>query len=195
MSAIDRLLRANRGVLFVPMVDIDNVAYLVGADETICPFATPSAAVLDTWRPVVTTAVPASSHGGNPSAAILDDMDLGLAASDTDTELVITSAGNEQTATFKNVDATLTALRDKNAADTGVFNLATKLFTGVDVRFGIVDRIGYDADAAYVAGQIVSVFEVTTDYPVDQKADRGNLKIQQAPAPSGNVANLVALAA
>lgn len=195
MAGIDRLLRASRTVLLVPVVDIKGVANLVSVTGAVVPFTAPTAAVLEAWRQIQTTAPAASAHGGNPSGAILDDMDLGLAASDTDTQLVITSIGNEVTPTFKNVDATLTALRDKNRADPGVYNLATQLFVGADVRFGIVDRIGVPATTAFAIGQTVSIFEASTDYPADQKADRGNLAIQQQPAPNGNVLSNFTLAA
>jgi hypothetical protein len=193
--AIDRLLRANRTVLMVPIVDINGVPTLVGADNSLAPFTAPTAALLETWRTISSLGTVAAAHGGNPSGAILDDMDLGLAASDTDTQLVLTSVGNEVTPTFKNVDATLTALRDKNKADTGVYNFATGLFVGPDVRFAIVDRIGVTAGTAFAVGQAVSLFEVSTDYPIDQKADRGNLAIQQQPAANGNVNPNYSLAA
>lgn len=185
--AIDRLLRANRTVLFVPVVDIAGVPTLVGAAGTTAPFSAPTSAVLESWRGITSTATAASAHGGNPSGAILDDMDLGLAASDTDTQLVITSLGNEVAPTFKNVDATFTALRDKVKSDVGVYNFATRLFLAPDFRFAAVDRIGYTPGSAFAAGHVISLFEMSTDYPTDQKADRGNLAIRQAPAPSGLV--------
>ena len=194
MASIDRLLRANRTVLFVPVVDIGDVATLVGATGATCPFDEPTSAVLDSWRTVTGTAASASSHGGNVSGAITDDMDLGLAASDTDNELVLTSIGNEVAPTFKNVDATFTGMRDKNKGDAGVYNLFTSLVVAADVRFVAVDRIGYPASTAFAAGQVVDLYELVTDVPLDQKGDRSNLKIQQAPSPTGNVLSQTTLA-
>lgn len=193
--AIDRLLRANRIILLVPMVDIAGVPNLVSATGTLAPFTAPTAALLESWRTVVGTGSAAASHGGNPSGAILDDMDLGLAASDTDTQLVLTSQGNEVSPTFKNVDMTLTALRDALKSDPGVYNLATRLLNAADVRYGVVDRIGLPQGTAFATGQVVSIFEASTDFPQDQKADRGNLAIQQQPAPSGNVLSNYTIAA
>ncbi len=195
MAGIDRLLRANRTVLLVPMTDIQGVPSLISPTGAVVPFTAPTAAVLEAWRQITTTAPAASAHGGNPSGAILDDMDLGLAASDTDTQLTIVSQGNESSPTFKNVDGTFTALRDKNKVDPGVYNLATQLFVGPDVRFGVVDRIGVPASAAVAVGQTVSIFEMSTDFPTDEKADRGNLAIKQVPAPSGNVLSNYTIAA
>ena len=157
-------------------------------------FATPTSAILEMWRGVVTTGATGAAHGGNISDALLDDLALGLAASDTDTELTITSNGNEVSPTFVNVNATLTALRDANPADTGAFNLATMLMNAPDARYAILDRIGYAKGVAVAVGQVVSLYEVNTDNPVDVRADRANLKIQQAPIPTGLVNSLYTLA-
>lgn len=194
--AIERLLRANRLVAVVPVVDgLDGKPAYVSTTGDLVDFEAPTSALLEAWRQILTTIPGVSAHGGNPSAAILDDMDLGLAASDTDTELTIVSKGNETTPTFKNVDATLTGLRDKFKADTGAFNLFTQLFVGADARYALVDRIGSEVDVPFTVGDVVSAFEVVTDVPVDQKADRGNLKLQAAPTPSGNVLSNYPLAA
>lgn len=195
MPSIDRQLRANRTVLLVPMVDVAGVAQIVGPDGTIAPFKSPTAAILDAWRQVKSTAATGASHGGNISEALLDSLSLGLAASATNTDLTIVSVGNEVSVSYKNVNATLDGLRDASKAGTGVFNLFTNLVNGADVRYAVVDRIGYDHDAAFTVGQIVSLYEVHTDVPLDQKADRANLKIQQAAVPSGEVNSNYAIAA
>lgn len=195
MPSIDRQLRANRTVLLVPMVDIAGVANLVGPDGTVCPFSAPTAAVLDGWRAVKTTTATGASHGGNISEALLDTLALGLAASATNSELTIVSIGNEVSVSYKNVNATLDGLRDASIADVGVFNLFTFLVSGPDVRYAVVDRIGYDHDAAVAVGQTVSLYEVHTDNPLDQKADRANLKIQQTAIPSGEVVGNYTIAA
>lgn len=194
--AIDRLLRANRTVMLVPVIDGATEPLLVGATGTTCPISAPTSAVLDSWRSITTTTPAAASNGGNISCALLDDLTLGLAASDTDTELTICSIGNEETPTFYNVDAELVALRDKNQADTGVFNLATQLLNAADSRFAIVDRIGVASTAAFVSGQEkISIYEVNTDNPVDVKEDRGNMKIQQNPLATGIILSNYTLAA
>lgn len=195
MPTIDRQLRANRTVLLAPMIDVAGVPSLVGADGTVCPFATPTAAVLDSWRAIKTTTATGSSHGGNISEALLDTLALGLAASATNSELTIVSIGNEVSVSYKNVNATLDGLRDANEADTGVFNLFTNLVNGPDVRYAVVDRIGYDHDFPVEVGQVVGLYEVHTDNPLDQKADRANLKIQQAAIPSGEVVGNYTIAA
>jgi len=185
--AIDRLLRANRTVVLMPVVDGPTEPLIVSPTGTTCPFSEPTSAILSAWIAIVTTSATGAQQGGNISCALLDDLDLGLADSETDTELTICSIGNEVTPTFYNVDAQLTAFRDASKADTGVFNLATQLLNAKGIRYVILDRIGNAQNDAAAAGQIVSLYEVTTDTPVDIKEDRGNLKIQQNPTPSGLV--------
>lgn len=195
MAGIDRLLRANRTIMQVPVWQKnDGSLVIVSPTGTTTPFFTPSATVLDAWRQVVTTSATGAAHGGNVSCAILDDVSLGLGESETDSELTICSVGNEADPTFVNVEAQITGLRDKNKADTGIFNLFTQLNNAVDVNYGWVDRIGYQSSAAFANGQIISIYEAMNDVPLDIIEDRGNLKIQQNPVPSGNVLDRYTLA-
>lgn len=187
MAAIDRLLRANRQIMLVPVIDGATEPLLVSPTGVTCPFSAPTTAVLAAWAAVVLTSQTGATHGGNVSCALLDDVKLGLAASDTDTELTICSIGNEVTPTFYKVDADLTGLRDASQSDTGVFNLWTQLVNDPDTRYVIVDRIGSPSGTVEIVGDIVSMYEVYTDNPVDVKADKGNLKLQQTPNPTGLV--------
>lgn len=187
MSAIDRLLRANRTIMQVPVYEkADGSLVIISPTGTTTPFFTPSAAVLDAWRQVATTSATGAAHGGNVSCAILDDVTLGTDESELDTELTICSIGNEADPTFANISAQLTGLRDKNKADTGVFNLFTQLNNAVDARYGWVDRIGFRSNAAFANGQLISIYDALNDVPLDIKEDRGNLKLQQNPVPTGN---------
>lgn len=186
-AAIDRLMRANRTILAVPVVELSTgVISIVSPTGTTAPLAAPSSAILDAWRAIVTANAAGAGRGGNISCALLDDVTLGFGDSDTDTELTICSVGNEADPTFASADITLTALRDKSLTDTGVFNLATQLLKAPDVRYAFFDRIGYASTAAFAVGQIVNAFDTRTDNPVDIKEDRGNLKIQQTPIFLGN---------
>lgn len=193
--AIDRLLRANRLVMALPVIDGLTEPLIVSPTGTTCPLSAPTAAVINAWVSVVTTSATGAQNGGNLSCSLLDDLTLGLADSDTDTELTICSIGNEQTPTFYNVDAQFTGLRDRNLADTGVFNLFTQLMNAPDIRYMFVERIGKPSTQAVIVGDILSFYEARTDNPVDVKEDRGNLKIQQNPTATGLVNVLYTLAA
>lgn len=193
--AITRLLRANRKVLVLPLVYIDGVPHVVGADGSIAPMSAPTTAVLNSWVPIVTTTQAGSSNGGNISCALLDDLQLGTGESDTDDELTICSIGNESTPTFYSVEAVLTGLRDRSKADTGVFNLFLQLMNGSGVSYVLADIIGRRQDALTQVGDTVSLYAVVTDSPVDVKEDRGNLKLQQTPTPTGDLNQNYTLAA
>ena len=190
MSTISRQLRANRTIMQVPLYELDNELVIVGPDGSTAPFLSPTAAILDAWRQVLTTTATGAGQGGNVSCAILDDVTLGLSESETDTELTICSVGNESEPTFVSVDAQITGFRDKNKADTGVNNLFTQLNNGIDTRYGWIDRIGQKSTDAFIDGHIISAYDALNDVPLDVMEDRGNIKLQQNPVPSGNVLTL-----
>lgn len=185
MAGFEKLLRANRTVLAIPVIDGPTEPLLVSATGTTAPFSAPTAAVLDSWRLVNKPSVTGGSHGGNISCAILDDMTLGTDASDTDDELTICSIGNEVTPTFYNVNASLTGLVDQDPAADGVFNLWKNLMKKADIRYVLADRIGFSPSTAFATGQDVSLFLVSTDNPIDLIEDRGSVKLQQNFSSSG----------
>lgn len=187
MASIDRLNRANRTVLVMPVVDGPTEPLIVSPTGTTCAFSAPTSAVLSAWAAVQTTGVTGASHGGNVSCALLDDMKLGLGASETDTQLTICSIGNETVPTFYKVDADFSGLRDKVESDTGVFNLWTQLMNAPDIRYVWLDRIGKSSSAAFAVGDPVSLYEGRTDNPVDIKGDKANLLLQQVPLTTGLV--------
>jgi hypothetical protein len=192
---IDRLLRANRTVILMPVIDGPNEPLLVGVNGSLVPFSAPTSTLINGWASIVTTTPAAASNGGNISCALLDDLTLGMAESDTDDELTICSIGNESTPTFYNVDASLVILRDRNKSDTGVFNLATQLLNSKGRRFVALDRLDGASTKPFSVGDTVSLFDLVTDNPVDVKEDRGNLKLQQTPKSSGLLNNLYTLTA
>jgi hypothetical protein len=51
----------------------------------------------------------------------------------------------------------------------------------------IFDRNDSPSTTVTAAGDTISLYEAVTDAPVDVKADRANLKITQAPKPTGLV--------
>lgn len=188
MANIERLLRAKRTIMQVPVYEkADGSLVIISPTGTTCPLLTPTSAVLDAWRQVVTTSATGAAHGGNVSCAILDDVSLGRGESETDTELTICSVGNEASPTFANVEAQITGLRDADKSDTGIFNLFTQLNVAADMRYAWVDRIGYSSSAAFASGQTISLYDAYNDVPLDLIEDRGNLKLQQNPVPTGEL--------
>lgn len=204
MASGERLLRAHRTVLLAPIVEIGGVVNILGGTPTVPILQafpgqgdTIDVDILNTWQGVVSDTSANAGVGGNISCAILDDLELGLADSDTDDELTICSIGNEQTLTTYNVNANFTFMRDESTTDTGVYNLAWNLVKAPDIRYAVIDRIqgGKTSTDAFAAGDIVSVYEVRTDNPVDITDDGASIKVQQNFIPSGLVAVNIDVAA
>lgn len=103
----------------------------------------------------------------NISCAITDDYTLNQTGSDTDDTRTICDEGEVSNPTFWNYDASLDGLRDRDLDAQGVYNLFAELFRGVDCPFYLIKRIGPDQAAAFAVDQEVSIYGVTTDYPVD----------------------------
>lgn len=189
----DRLLRAHRTILLVPVVEVGGEPYILGGTKTapkVSPLYAPDKDILNTWLVVQSDSHPLAGIGGNISRATLDEVDLGLADSDTEKELVITSRGNEEAITLFNVDAKFTFLRDEDDFATGVFNMARNLTVGPDIRYAIVDRaVGeFTADDLFDDGQVVSLYDVSTDVGIDSTDDKASIKITQTFVGTGEVA-------
>lgn len=116
----------------------------------------------------------------NISCAILDDFTLNQSDSETDDELTICDIGNVSSPTFYNYEASLDFLRDKSTTDNGVFNLAWRLFRGADRPFWLIKRIGKanQPSAPFLTdgSDVISMYGVETDLPVDVVEDNSNLK-------------------
>lgn len=196
----DRLLRANRTILFVPRIEVGGEPYLLGGTKeapVVCPLTRPTAAVLNTWLAVKSNAHPLAGIGGNVSPAVLDDVDLGLADSDTESELTIVSRGDEEAITLFNVDAKFAFLRDEDTTAQGAYNMARDLVIAPDVEYVIVDRaVGENKwDDPFVAGQVIDLYDVSTDVAPDDIADKASIKIGQTFIGTGEVAIGITVAA
>lgn len=189
----DRLLRAHRTILLVPVVEVGGEPFILGGTKTapkVSPLYNPDKDILNTWLAVQSDTHALAGIGGNVSRATLDDVDLGLADSDTEKELVITSRGNEEAITLFNVDAKFVFLRDEDEFATGVFNMARNLTIGPDRRYAIVDRaVGeYTANDPFDTGQVISLYDVNTDNAIDSTDDKASIKLNQNFVGTGEVA-------
>lgn len=109
--------------------------------------------------------------GYDISCAISDDYTLNMAESDTDDSRSICDIGTVATPTFQNYEASLDGFRDVDVNAAGVYNLFRDLFRAPDVPYILVKRIGVPQADAFATGQIVSLYSVNTDYPVDVVED------------------------
>lgn len=188
--AIKRLMRQNRTIVLLPCFEIAGVLQVLGgtsASPIYAPLSAPTSAILNTWASITTYGGP--GIGGNISGAVLDTVKLGLGASTTDNTLLITSVGNEVSATLTKVNASFGFMRDLNPTDTGVFNLAWQLTRVPDIRYVIADRImgGKNSNAAFAASDVVDFYDVRTDNGIDVPADQKFTTFTQAFVPTGLV--------
>jgi len=109
--------------------------------------------------------------GYDISCAISDDYTLNMAESDTDDSRSICDIGTVATPTFQNYEASLDGFRDVDTTAAGVYNLFRDLFRAPDVPYILVKRIGPAQAEAFATGQIISMFGVNTDIPVDVVED------------------------
>jgi hypothetical protein len=107
----------------------------------------------------------------NISPAVTDDYTLNMTDSQADTSLSIIDNADVQTPTYNNYEASLDLFRDANLSATSVFNKALDLFEAADVKYYLIKRVGKTHEAAFAAGDEVSIYGVRTDFPIDIVGD------------------------
>jgi hypothetical protein len=107
----------------------------------------------------------------NISPAVTDDYTLNMTDSESDDSLAIVDNATVQTPTYLNYEASLDGFRDETPAADSVYNKFRTLFAAPDVKYFIIKRVGHAHDAAFEAGQLVSVYGLKTDFPVELLGD------------------------
>lgn len=105
----------------------------------------------------------------NVSCAILDDSanNVNQESSDTDGTMTICDLAAVETPMFVNYSVSLDALRDLEIDAPGLYNLIRELTITADRPFYVITRIGKEQNESFVAGDVISIFGVNTDNPVD----------------------------
>lgn len=111
--------------------------------------------------------------GTNLSCAIVTGMTLNATASDTDDSKTICDESNVQTRTLGNYEANLSFFRDPVGAAPTVFTTAYDLFKVARVEGWLISRQGKKSTELAAVGDIVSVFKVMSDSPMDESDDKG----------------------
>jgi hypothetical protein len=115
--------------------------------------------------------------------------------SDSDDSLAIVDNATVQTPTYFNYEASLDGFRDEDADADSVYNKFRSLFSAPDVKYYLIKRIGYAHDAAFAAGQLISVYGLKTDFPVEILGDGEMIRDGARFLTTGEVAVNVAVAA
>lgn len=152
-----------------------NVTIYAFAPEAFADSATPDLAELN------------GDLGWNISCAIADDYTLNQAESDTDDSRSICDIGSVATPTFYNYEASLDGFRDADPDADGLYNLFRDLFRAPDVPYILVKRIGGINTKPFEADDIISMYEVNTDYPVDVVEDGSSIMFGARFKPTGNL--------
>ena len=114
----------------------------------------------------------------NVSCGLLDDYTLNMEDPDTDDTLTVCDLGNVETPTFDNYSVEINALRDAEILDEGIYNMIFELFRSEGRPFILVKRIGKPNDAQFLTNgsDVVSLYGVETDFPVDVVEDNTMLQ-------------------
>jgi len=147
------------------------------------------------WAAPTLTEITAATKVFNISPAVTDDYTLNMTDSDSDNSLAIIDNATVETPTYYNYEASLDGFVDADSAADSVYNKFADLFAEPDVKYYLIKRIGYAHDAAFSAGQLISVYGVKTDFPVDLLGDGEMIRRGARFLTTGEVAVNVAVAA
>jgi hypothetical protein len=147
------------------------------------------------WAAPTLTEITDATKVFNISPAVTDDYTLNMTDSESDSSLAIVDNADVQTPTYYNYEASLDGFRDENLTATSVYNKFRDLFSTVDVKYYLIKRIGKAHDAAFAAGDEISVYGVKTDYPVDLVGDGEMVRLGARFLTTGEVAVNVAVGA
>ena len=147
------------------------------------------------WTAPTLTEITAASKVFNISPAVTDDYTLNMTDSQADTSLSIIDNADVQTPTYTNYEASLDVFRDANLSATSVYNKALDLFKAPDVKYYLIKRVGKTHEAAFAAGDEVSIYGVKTDFPIDIVGDGEMVRLGARFLTTGEVRVNVAVAA
>lgn len=145
------------------------------------------------WAAPTLTEITSATKVFNISPAVTDDYTLNMTDSESDSSLAIVDNADVQTPTYYNYEASLDGFRDESLSATSVYNKFRDLFSTPDVKYYLIKRIGKAHDAAFAAGDEISIYGVKTDYPVDLVGDGEMIRLGARFLTTGEVAVNVAV--
>ena len=147
------------------------------------------------WAAPTLTEITNATKVFNISPAVTDDYTLNMTDSDTDDSLAIVDNASVSTPTYSNYEASLDGFRDADAAAVSVYNKFRTLFAAADVKYFLIKRVGKAHSAAFAAGDLISIYGVKTDYPVELIGDGEMIRTGARFLTTGQVQVNVAVAA
>jgi hypothetical protein len=119
------------------------------------------------WKNPTFAELTSSTKVFNISAAVTDDYTLNQTDSQSDNSLSLVDNADVTTPTYFNYEASLDGFRDQSLTATSVYNKFRDLFNTVDTEYYLIKRVGKLHSDTLVGGDLISIFGVKTDYPVD----------------------------
>jgi hypothetical protein len=147
------------------------------------------------WTAPTLTEITSATKVFNISPAVTDDYTLNMTDSAADTSLAIVDNASVSTPTYFNYEASLDGFRDVDPSATSVYNKFRDLFAAADVKYYLIKRVGKTHEAAFAAGDEISIYGVKTDFPVDLMGDGEMLRIGARFLTTGEVKVNVAVGA
>lgn len=147
------------------------------------------------WTAPTLTEITDATKVFNISPAVTDDYTLNMTDSESDNSLSIIDNADVQTPTYHNYEASLDGFRDENLSATSVYNKFRDLFNAPDVKYYLIKRVGKAHDAAFAAGDEVSIYGVKTDFPIDIVGDGEMVRMGARFLTTGEVKVNIAVAA
>lgn len=121
------------------------------------------------------------------SCAIVDGYTLGMTDPDTDTTRTICDVSNVETPTNDTYEGSFDFLRDESLFDKGIFNMARELVMGADLTYWVIERVGVPQGTPFAPGQVISMYEFTTDWPIDNVSSNTPIQVTAQLKATGNL--------
>lgn len=160
----------------------------------VAVYATFPEVIPDLTAPISAADLEAAKAAGllvDISCAIVDSAyTIDLDSSDTDDTITICDIGQVNDPTFYNYTVEFDALRNGPAnlgPATPEFETVVQWFSGVDLPYRIIKRIGPEQAEPFAEGQELFIAGVTTDYPADILGNNANIMFGARFKPTGEV--------
>ena len=152
----------------------------------------PEAFPLSQWTTALSAATWATSLASglitDISCAVEDSYKLNLTGSSVDSTQSVCDIAKVDTPLFFEYDANFSLFRNKpGTTDMPIYDVALSLFDAVDMPYYLVKRVDKAQGSTVAAGDILSAFGVTTDYGIDNSADKTMLLYDATFKPTGGV--------
>ena len=170
---MSKTLPGYRTILILPAVEVNGVPWIV-TPTGLVDYTAPTAAALNVYQAITKPSDTNASQGGNISQVVIDDLALGLTASDIDNTKTVCSKNDVGQPTLYNFDAKLNAKRDAAITGDSTANLFRDLFRAPDVAYFIADRVRGQKDSTetFAIGDEVDLYYVNTDNPIPDYGDK-----------------------